>query len=100
MQDNDPKHTSRVAKAFLNDNGINWWPTPPESPDMNPIENVWHELKDYIRSNVKPHTKQQLIDGIEEFFTRLDTAKCCRYINHMHRVIPKVVELSGDATGY
>ncbi len=47
MQDNDPKHTSRVAKAFLNDNGINWWPTPPESPDMNPIENVWHELKDY-----------------------------------------------------
>lgn len=39
MQDNDPKHTSK---------NINWWCTPPESPDMNPIENLWHELKEHI----------------------------------------------------
>ena len=45
MQDNDPKHTSRVAKAFFAENGVNWWRTPPESPDANPIENLWHELK-------------------------------------------------------
>ena len=45
MQDNDPKHTSRRAKSFFEDNGINWWRTPPESPDANPIENLWHELK-------------------------------------------------------
>ena len=24
MQHNDPKHTSRVAKAFYNEKGINW----------------------------------------------------------------------------
>ena len=45
MKDNDPKHTSRVAKAFFAENGVNWWRTPPESPDVNPIENLWHELK-------------------------------------------------------
>ena len=45
MQDNDPKHTSRVAKAFFDQHGVNWWRTPPESPDANPIENLWHELK-------------------------------------------------------
>ena len=28
MQDNDPKHTSRVAKAFFSENGVNWWCTP------------------------------------------------------------------------
>ena len=40
QQDNDPKHTSRRAQAFFHDRG-----TPPESPDANPIENLWHELK-------------------------------------------------------
>ena len=54
MQDNDPKHTSRAAKEFFSQHNINWWHTPPESPDMNPIENLWHELKEFIRRSVKP----------------------------------------------
>ena len=61
MQDNDPKHTSRLAKNFMEDRGINWWQTP---PDINPIENLWHELKEYIRCEVKPYTKAELVDGI------------------------------------
>ena len=40
MQDNDPEHVSRLAQKFFGDNGINWWHTPPESPDLNPIENM------------------------------------------------------------
>ena len=48
MQDNDPKHTSRQAQGFFAVKGINWWPTPPEAPDANPIENLWHELKVHI----------------------------------------------------
>ena len=40
MQDNDPKHRSRLAQRFYDGNGINRWRTPPESPDLNPIENL------------------------------------------------------------
>ena len=47
MKENDPKHTSRRAQAFMEENGINWWRTPPESPDLNRIENLWHELRLY-----------------------------------------------------
>ena len=61
MQDNDPKHTSRIVGDWMDDNNVNWWRTPPESPDLNPIENVWHELKEYIRRVVKPKVRAQLI---------------------------------------
>ncbi len=44
MQDNDPKHTSGKAQSFFESTGITWWRTPPESPDCNPIENLWHEI--------------------------------------------------------
>ncbi len=39
MQDNDPKHTpsSRHAADYMRVNGVNWWKTPPESPDCNPM---------------------------------------------------------------
>ena len=63
MADNDPKHTSRAARLFLEESGINWWRTPAESPDLNPIENLWHELKEYIRREIKPKTKDQLVEG-------------------------------------
>ena len=59
MEDNDPKHTSRKAITFFEDNSINWWRTPPESPDLNPIENLWHELMEYVRREVKPSTKEK-----------------------------------------
>ena len=64
MQDNDLKHTSRLANGFFTTHNINWWKTPPESPDCNPIENLWHEMKEYLRREIKPRTKQELITRV------------------------------------
>ena len=68
MQDNDPKYTSNYVADFMEEEGINWCKTPTESPDLNPIENLWHELKEYIRREVKPNTKDDLIKSIEKFW--------------------------------
>ena len=100
MQDNDPKHTSRAAQDFFKTNNINWWKTPPESPDLNPIENLWHELKEFIRREVKPRNKENLVNGILSFWDTVTIHKCCRYINHLNKVIPKVIDVSGEPTGY
>ena len=100
MQDNDPKHSSLYARGFLEDNNITWWKTPPESPDCNPIENLWHELKEYMRREVKPKSKDELVEGIIKFWKTVDVAKCTKYIRHLRKVLPKVIELNGNATGY
>ena len=100
MQDNDPKHTCRLAKACLEKNGIYWWKTPPESPDMNPIENLWHEIKETLRSEVKSRTKDELLAGIRLAWSRITPEKCRKYISHLIKVIPKVVEREGAASGY
>ena len=67
MQDNDPKHNSKAAKAFLEANGVLWWKTAPESPDCNPIENLWHELKEYVRREVKPKDQRRINGGHFKF---------------------------------
>ena len=76
MQDNDPKHTSRLAKAFFEENNVNWMKTCAESPDMNPIENMWHKLKEFVRREVKPKCKEELVQGIKSFWKTVDAAKC------------------------
>ena len=100
MQDNDPNHCSRAAQEFYGRVGINWWRTPAESPDCNPIENLWHELKEYMGREIKPRSKQELVAGINQFWATVDTRKCCRYIEHLRKVLPKVIEKRGEATGY
>jgi len=86
MADNDPKYASNAAKDLLSSKKITWWHTPAESPDCNPIENLWHELKECIRCVIKPKTKQELIDGIKEFWRNLTVTKCNKYINHLKEV--------------
>lgn len=68
MQDNDHNYTSRVAKAVFEENNINWWRTPPESPCLNPIEDLWHELKYFLDSKVKRQTKQELVEEIKKYW--------------------------------
>ena len=93
MQDNDPKHTSRLAWEFFADNGVEWWKT----PDLNPTKNLWHE---HIRREVKPTAKDDLLEGIKNFWGTVNKHKYQKYIGHFKKVIPKVIEYQGDASGY
>ena len=100
QQDNDPKHCARYTRNFFETNNINWWPTTAESPDLNPIENVWGSMKEFLRNTYKPKRLDELKAGIKEFWKTLTPAVCTRYIEHLHTVIPAVIQQQGSPSGY
>ena len=81
QQDNDPKYSRKYISHLFKFHGIYWWKTPPESPDLNPIENCCGSLKQYLRSSYKPTNLEELMNGIEEFWQTLTPDVCKKYMS-------------------
>ncbi|CAF0852040.1 unnamed protein product [Brachionus calyciflorus] len=83
-QDNDPKHKSSECRSFLEKNGINWIRSPPRSPDLNPIEMLWHEMKAYVRK-FNCTTDAEIAEKVIGFQRNLTPERCQKYIDRLKK---------------
>jgi len=67
QQDNDPKHTSKLAKECLQELGLKTLQWPAQSPDLNPIEHLWSHLKRRLNAwSRQPTGMLELWERVEE----------------------------------
>ena len=106
MEDGAPYHKGVASerRAELEKDGwIGWGPGiwPANSPDLNPIENLWHILRDRIRKRkVQPRTKEALIEALQEEWVKLDMKIVNDLIDSMPRRLQAVIDAKGGATKY
>jgi hypothetical protein len=101
QQDGDPKHNSTRVQAWLRQHvrfiAKGSWPA--NSPDLNPIENLWAYLQQRVYAR-EPRTLAALQRIIEEEWAAIPIENLQRLVNSMPRRLAAVRYNHGGATSY
>ncbi|GFV46209.1 transposable element Tc1 transposase [Trichonephila clavipes] len=101
MQDNDPKHTAFVVKEWLLYNCRNQLNTPPQSPDLNVIENprAWSHLERAVQKH-QIISKEQLKSVLQEEWLNIAPETTRHLVESMPWRLESVISAKGYATKY
>ena len=99
QQDNDPKHTSRVAKNFIAENSICTIDWPSNSPDLNPIENMWTIIKNNVEKRM-PQNINELTRFLIEEWEEIPQETVNNLVSSMKTRCELVLANNGDRISY
>ena len=101
QDDGAPCHRAKVVKARLKDRNIrvmeDW---PGQSPDINPIENLWNIMKRLV-NNLKPTSRIKLIEDVVKSRNHAVSREILQnLVESMPRRIAAVIAAKGNVTKY
>jgi transposase len=99
QDDSAPCHRARSVKKFLQDNKVPTLPWPGNSPDLNPIENLWAILKKKVNKK-NPRTKLELKEAIIKVWYHEMDGTLERLVDSMPDRCLKVLKAKGFPTKY
>ena len=88
-------HSAAITRQFLATNNVNVLDWPANSPDLNPIEQVWGELGCGVGRNHAIHTVNDLAEALQAEWANLPAPFIQRYVNSMHRRITACIVQNG-----
>jgi transposase len=93
--------TANVVKEFMSENDIELLPWPAQSPDMNPIENLWAIIKKRRHKKYGlPKTKAELITQIFDRWDNIEPELVEKLADSANKRVNKVLKLKGKVSKY
>ena len=105
LQDGDPSQNSALAKEAMETVGCRLFQIPARSPDLNPIENAFNNIRKTIRKdaldrNITKETFQQFCHRVQKIILAYSSEIIDRTIDSMPKRVDMVIKNKGVRTKY
>ncbi|KAJ1299550.1 hypothetical protein OPQ81_007344 [Rhizoctonia solani] len=101
MQDNASSHKAHIVQDWFQENGLEVFEWPANSPDLNPIETLWDQIKRELYSYETPASGMlELWERVQEIWDKVSAQKCQDLIESMARRIQACIKAKGGPTKY